>query len=192
MINAIKNKGTGAGGANTTLNGIAFEVKTDNEQRLKEKGFVQKLFKNKKTYFEKIEENRNIIFVTQHGLKYFMKEFYEKEIHRKPDEAYIFIDKITGKIEVKIVEKKNQNSQGSVEDKLCLGYHFKYTEYPYYLGDNFTVDYAFTISDFLKTRYISDQPKWQLIRHSNEKNKIPVFFGDDKSYFTDLDAWLNL
>jgi hypothetical protein len=193
MINSIKNKGTGAGGANTTHNGIAFEVKTDNVQRLKEKGFVQKLFKNKKTnYLEKEEESRVVHFVTQWGLKDYMKEIHEKDVYRKPDEAYIFTDKITGKIEVKILEKKNQNSCGSVDDKLCLGHHFKFIEYPCYLGEKFTVDYAFAISDFLKNKYISDHPKWKLIRDINEKNEIPVFFGDDESYFTKLDAWLNL
>lgn len=193
MINAVKNKGTGAGGANTTINGTSFEVKIDNEQRLKDKGFVQKLFKNGKGYYlEKEDESKVIHFVKQRGLRYYIKEFHEKDIYRNPDEAYILTDKNTGKIDVKILEKKNQNKDGSVEDKLCLGYHFKFTEYPYYLGEKFTVDYAFAISDFLKNKYISDHPKWKLIRHANDKNNIPVFFGDEESYYTKLDTWLNL
>jgi hypothetical protein len=192
-MSLIENRGTGAGGANTTLNGSLFEVKIDNEKRLIEKGFVKKLLKNgKNNYYEKDEENRTIHFVKQSGLVYYMKEFHKKDIYRKPDEAYIFMDKITGKIEVKILEKKNQNSSGSVDDKLCLGHHFKFTEYPGYLGEKFTVDYAFAISDFLKNKYTSDHPKWKLIRDTNEKNEIPVFFGDDESYFTKLDTWLNL
>ena len=193
MINAVKNKGTGAGGANTTINGTSFEVKIDNEQRLKDKGFVQKLFKNGKgNYLEKEEESRIVHFVKQWALRTYMKQFHDKDIYRKPDEAYIFTDKVTGKIEVKILEKKNQNSDGSVDDKLCLGHHFKFIEYPYYLGENFTVDYAFAISDFLKNKYISDHPKWKLIRGTNDKNEIPVFFGDEESYYTKLDTWLNL
>jgi len=193
MINAIKNKGTGAGGANTTLNGSSFEVKIDNEQRLVEKGFVQKLFKNGTTnYLEKDEESRIIHFVKQRGFRRYMKEFHEKDIFRNPDEAYIFTDKNTGIIEVKILEKKNQNKDGSVEDKLCLGYHFKFVEYPFYLGEKFKVDYAFAISDFLKNKYNSDHPKWKLIRYTNDKNEIPVFFGDEESYYTKLDTWLNL
>jgi hypothetical protein len=193
MINSIKNKGTGAGGANTTLNGSSFEVKIDNEQRLIKKGFVQKLFKNGTTnYLEKDEESRIIHFVKQRGLRYYMKELYEKDIYRNPDEAYIFTDKNTGIIEVKILEKKNQNKDGSVEDKLCLGHHFKFTEYPFYLGEKFKVDYAFAISDFLKNKYNSDHPKWKLIKYTNDKNEIPVFFGDEESYYTKLDAWLNL
>ena len=193
MLKDIKNKGTGAGGANTTINGTSFEVKIDNEQRLKDKGFVQKLFKNGKgNYLEKEEESRIVHFVKQWALRTYMKQFHDKDIYRKPDEAYIFTDKVTGKIEVKILEKKNQNSDGSVDDKLCLGHHFKFIEYPYYLGENFTVDYAFAISDFLKNKYISDHPKWKLIRGTNDKNEIPVFFGDEESYYTKLDTWLNL
>ena len=193
MINAVKNKGTGAGGANTTINGTSFEVKTDNEQRLKDKGFVQKLFKSGKGYYlEKDEESRVIHFVKQRALNKYMKEFYEKKVYRNPDEAYIFTDKNTERIDVKILEKKTQNKNGSVDDKLCLGHHFKFIEYPYYLGENFTVDYAFAISDFLKNKYISDRPKWKLIRNTNDKNNIPVFFGDEESYFTKLDTWLNL
>ena len=193
MLKDIKNKGTGAGGANTTINGTSFEVKIDIEQRLKDKGFVQKLFKNGKGYYlEKEDESRNVHFVKQRGLRYYIKEFYEKDIYRNPDEAYILTDKVTGKIEVKILEKKNQNKDGSVDDKLCLGHHFKFIEYPYYLGEKFTVDYAFAISDFLKNKYLSDHPKWKLIRHANDKNNIPVFFGDEESYYTKLDTWLNL
>lgn len=193
MLKDIKNKGTGAGGANTTINGTSFEIKIDNEQRLKDKGFVQKLFKNGKGYYlEKDEESRNVHFVKQGGLKTLMKHFHDKDIYRRPDEAYIFTDKVTGKIEVKILEKKYQKRGGSVEDKLCLGHHFKFIEYPYYLGENITVDYAFAISDFLKNKYISDDPKWKLIRHANDKNNIPVFFGDEESYYTKLDTWLNL
>lgn len=47
----IVNKGTGAGGANTTKTGGSFENKTSNEARLLANGFVKKIFnKNKYGY----------------------------------------------------------------------------------------------------------------------------------------------
>ena len=240
-MSEIQNKGTGAGGSKTNVNGIAFEKKTDNEIRLLSNGFVRKNLTGKEKtkygyYLEKMEENRTIHFVTQNGLKYYMSIFHQKELFREVDEAYIFIDKITNIITVKILEKKNQNGGGSVEDKLCLGHHFKFVEYPGCLGQRigearevllttnlvgdlrsaseacnnsaeassacrglgsadkfgeiFQVEYAFCISAFLQNLYNSDHVKWKIIRKENEKNNIPVFFGDDDDYFTKLDEWI--
>ena len=196
-MSEIHNKGTGAGGSNTNLNGIAFENKTNNEIRLLNNGFVRKsLIGKEKTkygyYLEKNTENRTIHFVTQNGLKYYMSHFHQKELFREVDEAYIVIDNITGHILVNILEKKNQNGGGSVEDKLCLGYHFKCVEYPSCLGEMFQVEYAFCISTFLKNLYNSDHQKWKIIRKENEKNNIPVLFGDDDDYFSKLDEWLGI
>ena len=191
----IQNKGTGAGGANTNLSGIAFEKKTDNEIRLLSAGFIRKIIPGKEKakfgyYLEKVD-NQTIHFVTQNGLKYYMAHFYQMELFREVDEAYIIINDDTRNITVKILEKKNQNGGGSVEDKLCLGYHFKFVEYPSCLGDRFQVDYAFCLSAFLKTTYNSYHKKWRILRENNEKNKISVLFGDDDDYFTTLDAWIS-
>ena len=148
------NQGTGAGGSNTNHNGTAFEKKTDNESRLLSSGFVRKNITGKEKtkygyYLEMVNETQIIHFVLQNGLKYYMAHFHQKEIFGTVDETYIFTDKITCIIKIKILEKKNQNRCGSVEDKLCLGYHFKFVEYPECLGDNFKVDYAFCISTFI-------------------------------------------
>lgn len=191
------NQGTGAGGSTTNHNGIAFENKTDNENRLISIGFVRKnITENKHAkygyYLEKIDDKHTIHFVKQNGLKNYMSKFYQKKLFREVDEAYIFIDNITNNITVKILEKKNQNGGGSVEDKLCLGHHFKFVEYPSCLGDKFQVEYAFCISTFLKKLYNSDHKKWKIIKESNEKNNITVLFGDDDDYYTKLDEWINL
>jgi len=191
------NQGTGAGGSKTNHNGIAFEQKTDNEARLLLNGFVRKNIPGKEKtkygyYLEKIDVKHTIHFVKQNGLIYYMSLFHQKELFREVDEAYIFIDNITRNINVKILEKKNQNGGGSVEDKLCLGHHFKFVEYPVCLGDKFQVEYAFCISTFLKSSYNSDHIKWKIIKESNEKNNIPVFFGDDEDYFAKVDEWINL
>jgi hypothetical protein len=191
------NKGTGAGGAKTNHNGIAFENKTDNQGRLIANGFVRKNIPGKEItkygyYLEQVEDFKTIHFVTQNGLKNYMAHFYQKELFREVDEAYIIIDKTSGKITVKILEKKNQNSSGSVEDKLLHGHYFKFIEYPGCLGEPFQVEYAFCISTFLKNLYISDHTKWKILRKENEKNNILVLFGDDDDYYSKLDEWLNL
>ena len=88
------NKGTGAGGSNTNYYGKIFEEKTNNETRLLEQGFIKNSFtkKPKKTYdyfLSKSFEDKTIIFVLQNGLKMYMKNKYDIELFRCPDEAYI-------------------------------------------------------------------------------------------------------
>ena len=175
IMTETHNKGTGAGGSNTNHNGIAFEEKTDNEHRLISNGFVRKNITGKEKtkygyYLEKIYANHTIHFVKQNGLKYYMFRFHQKEPFREVDEAYIFIDNITHNINsVKILEKKNQNGGGSVEDKLCLGHHFKFVEYPSCLGDSFKVEYAFCISTFLKNYIIQTIKNGKLLKKQIKK-----------------------
>ena len=112
------NKGTGAGGANTNLYGKKFEEKTNNQQRLIDFGFVkQSLTQNpKKTYdyyLSKSFEDKTIVFVLQNGLKKYCKQKYNIDLFRCPDEAYI-IEYANGRKVIKILEKKEQNVQGSV------------------------------------------------------------------------------
>ena len=189
----IQNKGTGAGGANTNLNGISFEKKTDNEPRLLSAGFVRKpipVSKAKYAYYleHEIGPDESITYLTQSGLKlYFAHFFHNKDICREPDEAYLFRN--GNKYTLKILEKKNQNTEGSVDTKLLAGKGF-IDEYEFILGPNFTVKYAFCISEFLKKDYISDRKKSQALRHINEKYDIAVLYGDDDNYFDTLDEWI--
>jgi hypothetical protein len=188
------NKGTGAGGANTNYYGKQFEEKTNNETRLLEKGFVKNSFtKNPKKksdyYLSKTFEDRTIIFVVQNGLKMYMKNKYNIEMIRCPDEAYI-IEYITGKKVIKILEKKEQNVEGSVETKLWSGPSLK-REYELVLGSEFEVFYGFCISAFLKNKLISNEKKYVILNTILHENNIAVLFGDDENYFEMLDAWFN-
>ena len=189
----IQNKGTGAGGANTNLNGKTFEKKTENESRLLSNGFARKPIPGKKGihdfYLEKVESaDKRIVYLTQGGLKSYFKHFLNKEMCRSPDEAYLFCngDSYT----LKILEKKNQNTEGSVDTKLLAGRGF-IDEYEYLLGENYTVQYGFCISDFLKKSYVADIPKSRALRYINQKYGIAVLFGDDANYYETLDAWIS-
>ena len=121
----IINNGSGAGGANTNYYGKKFEEKTNNQQRLLDIGYIQSSFtkKPKKAYdyyLSKIFEDKTIVFVLQHGLKMYMKNKYNIDLFRCPDEAYI-IEYKSGRKVIKILEKKEQRVEGSVETKLWSG-----------------------------------------------------------------------
>ena len=189
----IHNQGTGAGGANTNLNGKAFEQKTENESRLMSSGFVRKTIPgcNAKCGFYLVKESspyESVTYLTQGGLKAYFAHFFNKTMCRCPDEAYLF--RCGDVYTLKILEKKNQNMAGSVDTKLLAGRGF-IDEYEFLLGEKFTVRYAFCISAFLKNDYIADCAKSQALRHINKKYDIAVLFGDDPDYYETLDAWIS-
>lgn len=183
----IVNKGTGAGGANTNVSGNAFEEKTSNESRLLAGGFVRTQIQGCKGKFAYCLRKDDVVFVTQNGLKNYMRQTFGIELFREPDEAYLRKD--GDSYVLKILEKKNQNVVGSVDSKLGLGPYFV-SEYSECLGDKFRVEYAFCLSEFLKRDYLSDTQKFKHLRKFNEQHGIQVFFGDDPDYFTQLDEWL--
>ena len=190
----IINKGTGAGGANTNVTGKSFEQKTENETRLLASGFVRKQIpgfeKNTNSYYliKEKSQTESVVYLTQGGLKKYFEHFFKKELCRHPDEAYLFRngDKYT----LKVLEKKNQNTSGSVDTKLLAGKGF-IDEYEFLLGESFAVKYAFCISAFLKKDYVADCLKSKALRHINQKYGIAVLFGDDSNYYETLDVWIN-
>jgi hypothetical protein len=190
----IVNKGTGAGGANTNYYGKKFEEKTNNEQRLLDAGYVKTCIthKPKKTYdyvLIKTFETKTIVFVLQNGLKMYMKNKYNIDLFRCPDEAYI-IEYNNGRKVIKILEKKEQNKEGSVETKLWSGPSLK-REYELVLGPEFTVFYGFCVSEFLKNKLVSNNKKYTILNAIFNENNIAVLFGDDENYFETFDVWLN-
>jgi hypothetical protein len=191
----ITNKGTGAGGANTNYYGKKFEEKTNNEQRLLEMGYIRTSFtqKPKKAYdyyLSKTFDTKTIVFVLQNGLKMYMKTKYNIDMFRCPDEAYI-IEYTSGRKVIKILEKKEQNVEGSVETKLWSGPSLK-REYELVLGAEFEVFYGFCVSEFLKHKLISNEKKYVTLNTIFNENNIAVLFGDDENYFETFDMWFNL
>ena len=190
----IINKGTGAGGANTNYYGKNFEEKTNNQQRLLELGYTKNSFtKNPKKaydyYLSKTFEDKIIVFVLQNGLKIYMKNKYNIDLFRCPDEAYI-IEYKNGRKVIKILEKKEQNVEGSVETKLWSGPSLK-REYELVLGAEFEVFYGFCVSKFLKNKLISNEKKYTILNTIFKETNIAVLFGDDENYFETLDTWFN-
>jgi hypothetical protein len=190
----IINKGTGAGGANTNYYGKQFEEKTNNQKRLLEMGYIKNGLKKKPKkacdyYLSKTFEDKTIVFVSQNGLKVYMKNKYNIELFRYPDEAYI-IEYTSGRKVIKILEKKEQNVEGSVETKLWSGPSLK-REYELVLGSDFEVFYGFCVNQFLKNKIVSIEKKYTILNTILKENNIGVLFGDDEDYFGTVDIWLN-
>lgn len=183
------NKGTGAGGANTNLLGKKFEEKTDNQTRLLSDGYKSIALSKKHFYLKKKEDDVTTYFFKQGVLKMFIKEHYKIDLFRYPDECYLFEYK-DGKKTIKILEKKEQRVEGSVETKLWCGNSLK-REYQIVLGDDFTVYYGFCVNDFLKKRVVSDTKKYVVLRKMLEEDNIDMLYGDDEDYYEKLEAWIN-
>src|SRR5210317_14903 len=191
-INNVFSRGYG-GGANTNYYGKKFEEKTCNQTRLINAGYTKHNYtinqKKYDYYLSKTFEDKRITFVLQNGLKKYMKNKYNIELFRCPDEAYI-IEYNTGRKVLKILEKKEQKVEGSVETKLWSGPSLK-REYELVLGDNFEVYYAFCVSDFLKRKITSNEKKYIILNRIFKETNIAVLFGDDENYFETFDKWFS-
>jgi len=184
-IQISTNNGTGAGGARTNAVGKSFEQLTSNEPRLIANGFVKtNMTKGKYGYYlSKQFDNSRIVFVSQGGLKVYLKIMYDICVFQEPDEAYI-IEHSGGQIFLKILEKKAQNGPGSVDTKLKAGPTVR-EEYQRILGKKWIVHYAFCINQYLQHQMV--QPKWTIFKEIMVEQNIPLLFGDEPAYFETLD-----
>jgi hypothetical protein len=170
----IKNKGTGAGGANTNKNGLSYEVMTNLESLYSECN------KNKKDKTSIIKFNgyeNELVNANKSTLHKYMQNIGEKNSSLKsaagckePDEAYIDLKR---KI-IFIIEKKFQQTPGSVDEKIQTAAFKKY----HYtnLFPNFKIHYIYCLSDWFK----HDEYK-SILDYLLEIN-IPVFWGNDEEY----------
>jgi CRISPR/Cas system-associated exonuclease Cas4 (RecB family) len=124
----------------------------------------------------------------QNGLKTFLRKNYGiDDFFRCPDEAYIM--ELGARRKIKVLEKKEQNVEGSVETKLWGGPALK-REYELML-DGFEVEYAFCVSDFLREKLTSGDKKYSILKTILHESDIQVFYGEDPNYFEDLKTWIN-
>lgn len=121
---SIINKRIYAEGAKTNINGLNFEEKTSIESYLISKKYNKKILNknNKYNYYYELKEiDLTIIYFKKSGFKkYFEYVLNIKNIYREPDEAFLIIK--NNNYHVKIIEKKNQNREGSVIEKLKTVY----------------------------------------------------------------------
>lgn len=182
-----KNRGTGAGGKNTNKNGLSFEKKTDLERFLCDKGFVKKELGKRHYYlFKKIKEGFYIYYATKGSFNKILDKILSKKVYKIPDEGFLI--KKGGVVSVKIIEKKNQNVQGSVFEKM-------YT--PVYVRDvcykkNLSVetDYCYVVNSWLWDVLHSECLKCNDLLEYYEENNIKVFSGETADYFNSIYEWI--
>lgn len=123
-----------------------------------------------------------------------MIEKYNIKPTRLPDEVFIFIDnkdENAKKINIKVLEKKYQESEGSVDTKLWAGPSIK-REYQLHLGEKFIVDYGFSLSKFFENKFNSEDDsnlRWKYLLKIFDENSISVFYGHDEKYYDKLLKW---
>lgn len=188
----LVNKGTGAGGANTNVSGLSFEKVTDNSERLIEMGFDKVILNKNKHghYLTKTFEDRIIYFFTKKALKFFVEDKFGFTLYREPDEAY-FIDYKSGSSKLLILEKKNQNVEGSVEDKILNGPSIK-KQYEKMFDGLIEIHYAYCLNPFLQKKMNSGNPKYNHTKEILQEADIKIMYGKDDDYFDNLNTWIGL
>ena len=193
----IVNKGTGAGGSQTNVSGLGWEQKTTNEPNLIAQGFqMTRMGKGKSLfYLSKLYEDshKTVYYTSKAGFKKLVKSKFNVDLFREPDEAYIVHLTEENTYTIWIIEKKNQNNPGSVEEKILAGYTIRaiyqtaFQEHP-----NVTIHYAFCISAYLKKNYTSNNVKYVQIAKILGDQEIPLLYGDDEDYFEKLNALIGI
>lgn len=168
----IKNKGTGAGGARTNLNGLPYEKMTD---LASEFSIVSRESTHKVVHFNADPQNdRNFIRARKNKFKKYMEPFTNhdmKWVHgsKKPDECYIDENSKT----IFVIEKKFQQIEGSICEKIqsapCKIWNYKK------IFPQHNIVYTYTLSDWYKEHCPAE------LEYLEEKN-IPVFWGNDDDY----------
>lgn len=174
-----KNKGSGAGGANTNANGLAFEAKTSLKDYMtevkKENGFPVVKFPNC---------DKEFIYLPRTQLQKYMKNKGEMsdapKMHgaKEPDQCYF--DPVCNKII--IVECKNQNGTGSAAEKI-QGVTAKIDNYKEQYP-SCDIKFVFCLSNWFKTN-IPAELKYL------EKNNITVFWGDEPDFHKDVIKYIS-
>ena len=166
------NKGIGAGGKKTNESGKTYEQKIDCTNYLISNGF--EFLQN--TYLSKTINNLEILFFQQRELNKYLDKKFNKQIYRIPDQSILIISK-EKKPKLIIIEIKNQNVPGSVDEKLWAGIAIK-KNYQYWL-EEFEIEYVFILSTFLFNLVIENKKKYNGLKILFEFDNILVFNGDD-------------
>lgn len=166
----IKNKGTGAGGANTNLNGLPYEKLTE----LKTEYNILHSCKYYNLIQFKNNEDVQLKCTKQNNLFKTMKEQVNLEVEKahgckNPDESFINEEK---KI-IFIIEKKFQQVTGSVCEKIQTP-DFKLWQYRRTFP-NYQIVYIYCLSDWFRTNCKAE------LEYLSYKN-IPVFWGSEETY----------
>jgi hypothetical protein len=171
----IKNRGTGAGGANTNANGLSYEALTmlpyhiieeeENHMKIKFHGCDKTFICANQCKFYKYMDSIGVI-----------KKKTIRKAHgcHKPDECYI---DHAGNI-IFIIEKKFQQGPGSVCEKIQTPV-FKTWLFEKTFPD-YTIVYMYCLSDWFRSHCKTE------LDYLANISKTPVFFGSSETYKKDV------
>ena len=187
----IINRGTGAGGTKTNENGLKFEKEISVEKVLEEEGFARIIFdKTSNGFFlQKVVDGKRFIFLKQAGFKKYMKKTYGKDVLSNPDEAFVVAGEDKS-VKVFVIEKKNQNTSGSVDQKLWASVGIRF-EYRHVLGDDIEVNYGLSLSSWFENQF-ETRDRYKTLDIHLKQEKIPYFFANKESYFDNLLRWVGI
>jgi hypothetical protein len=105
---------------------------------------------------------------------------------RIPDHAILILSKDKKKFKPKliIIEIKNQNVSGSVDEKLWAGIAIK-KNYQYWL-ENFDIEYVFILSTYLYNLVIGNKKKYNGLSKLLSDSNIKIFHGNDINHFENI------
>ena len=192
MEDGIKhvNKGTGAGGKNTNITGKAFEKITDMQDWLIKRNF--KVVNNEfctSSFLEYIDKKISIQHFTQYSFQQYILKKFNIHFDFLPDCAFIITDKKSNIINIRILEKKTQNGEGSVDTKLFGAPTLKKIYQEKYFGDKFNVNYAYIVNDYYKDKFNS-ATKFMYLKEEFDNADIRIFYSSDENYFDAIYKWL--
>jgi hypothetical protein len=184
----IPNRGTGAGGKKTNKNGLKyeFEVSIKNLLGLEQTKVRMKMdgsiMKGTNDVYYTLELNNKYKVMSKKGLSHYFYKILNEEIGMvlEPDEC--FVDEINKKIF--IIEVKNQNTSGSVDEKIrCCGVtkDFYKVQYPGY-----NIEYIYVLSNFFK----ENKYKYT-IKYIKDNFNVNTLFGSDTNYLSNMIDILN-
>lgn len=166
----LRNRGTGAGGANTNNNGLKFEKNTSlkdyTTEVRQENGFPIVTFPGCSKEFISLHKGNLRKYMTQKGEK---SDALEAHGTKCPDQCY-------GDEEGKnlfIIEDKFQKVSGSVAEKI-QGVEFKIDNYKEQYP-NYNIRYVYCFSDWFKKNIPAE------LKYLNKIN-IPYFWGENEGF----------
>jgi hypothetical protein len=194
MENIIINRGTGAGGANTNKHGLAFEDTISSVSSLQARGFqpikygkLEHMFYLKKEYND---TNKVVYYAKKKSFKHLIQRLFSIVMFKEPDEAYLIHNHSDDTYELCIIEIKNQNRDGSVEEKLMTANTVR-RMYEKALQQRVKVRYAYSVSNFLKHKLTSNTLKYLILQEIYMEDGIKLFYAEDEDYLQQLSKWLD-
>jgi len=175
------------------INGLKFENSINSFNRLLSFDFIKnplikKHYLNCHYILEKKYGNKHILFTLQSGFKKYIKNVYNIDLIRNPDE--VFIIKYENKIKIVIIEKKYQIVAGSCDIKIWSSPALK-DEYKILFNKinnlDIQIEYVLCVNNYFKNKFNSDNLKFNILLEILNNNNIHVLYGEDKNYFKNLD-----